>query len=96
MNQLDLTSEAMTDCFTNKPDFTPYTAMKNNIPLDQINQPLSELSGKPLYWALKSLEQDLDEVDRIEEDTFNRIIWHAVRGYDTPYPELRNTDASDE
>ena len=89
MNQLDLTAEAMVDCFTDKPDFTPYKALKNNIPLDQINQPLSELSGKQLYWAQKSIEQDLDEVDRIDEDVFNRIIWHAVKGYDRPYPNLQ-------
>lgn len=90
MNQLDMTAEAMVDCFTEKPDFTPYKAVKNNIPLDQINPSLTSLSGDQLYWAQKSLEQDLDDVDRIDEDTFNRIIWHAVKGYERPYPDLRN------
>jgi YVTN family beta-propeller protein len=88
MNQFDLTSEPMSDCFTDKPDFTPYRAAPNNIPLDRLNPPLTALSGKPLYWAKKSLEQDLADVDRIDEDTFNRIIWHAVKGYDRPYPAL--------
>lgn len=88
MNQLDLSSEAMVDCFTEKPDFTPYKAEMNNIPLDEINPPLISLSGDQLYWAEKSMEQDLEDVDRIEEDTFNRIIWHSVKGYDRPYPVL--------
>jgi len=90
MNQLDMTAEAMTDCFTGKPDFSPYKAVKNNIPLDQLNPELTSLSGDQLYWAQKSLEQDLEEVDRIDEDTFNRIIWHAVKGYNRPYPVIRN------
>ncbi len=92
MNQLDMTAESMVDCFTPKPDFTPYKAVKNNIPLDQLNPALTSLSGEQLYWAQKSLEQDLDDVDRIDEDTFNRIIWHAVKGYDKPYPVIRNNN----
>jgi YVTN family beta-propeller protein len=88
MNQFDLTAEPMSDCFTGTPDFTPYRAVKNNIPLDKINPPLSALSGKPLYWAKKSMEQNLEDIDRIDEDTFNRIIWHAVKGYDRPYPAI--------
>ena len=92
MNQLDMTAEAMTDCFTDKPDFTPYKAVKNNIPLDQLNPALTSLSGDQLYWAKKSLEQDLEEVDRIDEDTFNRIIWHAVKGYNRPYPVIRTNN----
>jgi len=87
MNQLDLSSDAMVDCFTGTPDFTPYKVVKNNIPLDEINPPLTSLTGDQLYWAEKSLEQNLDDVDRIDEDIFNRIIWHAVKGYDRPYPE---------
>lgn len=88
MNQLDLTAESMDDCFTGKPDFTPYKALKNNIPLDQLNPPLISLEGRQLYWAKKSLEQNLDDVDNIDEDVFNQIIWYAVKGYSRPYPVL--------
>lgn len=88
MNQLDRAAEPMLDCFTEKPDFTPYKVLPANIPLDQLNPPLVGLTGRQLYWAKKSMEQNLDEVDRIDEDIFNRIIWHATKGYDVPYPEL--------
>jgi hypothetical protein len=92
MNQLDLTAEPMIECFSNKPDFTPYKAVKNNFPLDKMNMRLSDLKGKQLYWAKKSMEQDLDDVDRIDEDIFNKIIWYAVKGYDRPYPNMLNKD----
>ncbi len=88
MNQLDKAADSMFDCFSEKPDFTPYKAELNNIPLDELNPPLKGLTGKQLSWAKKSLEQDLEDYDRIDEDTFNRIIWHSVKGYDRPYPVL--------
>jgi hypothetical protein len=90
MNQFDMAAEPMSNCFTSNPDFSPYEALPNNIPLDQLNPPLVALSGDQLYWARKSLEQDLDDVDRIDEDTFNRILWHAVKGYDVAYPDGLN------
>lgn len=88
MNQFDLAAEPMTDCFTGKPNFTPYEALPSNIPLDELNPPLESLKGDALRWAKLSLEQDLDNLDRINEDAFNRIIWHAVKGYDVPYPVI--------
>jgi hypothetical protein len=27
------------------------------------------------------------EGDAADEDTLNRILWHAMKGYDAPYPE---------
>jgi len=86
LNKFDLTAETMEDCFTEKANYKPYTAIPNNIPLDQLNPQLQSLSGDELYWAKKSMEQNLDEYDQIDEDTFNRIIWHSVKGYDVPYP----------
>jgi YVTN family beta-propeller protein len=90
MNQLDMAAEPMADCFTDTPNFSPYEILPANIRLDELNPPLESLSGKQRYWAQMSLEQDLDDVDRIDEDIFNRIIWHAVKGYDVPYPSLSN------
>ena len=92
MNQFDHSAEAMLECFTESPDFTPYTAEANNVPLDEINPTLESLSGNKRYWAEKSMEQDLDNYDRIDEDTFNRIIWHAMKGYHRPYPAISVND----
>jgi YVTN family beta-propeller protein len=88
MNINDLSAAPMRKCFTDKINLKPYKALKNNIPLNQMNPSTASLSGKQLYWAKKSLELPLDDVDMADEDTLNRIIWHSVKGYDTPYPKL--------
>jgi YVTN family beta-propeller protein len=86
MNQLDLSATPMRRCFQEKPDPSPFTCLTNKIPLDEMNKPLSQLQGKALYWAKKSQEMNFDKEDEADEDTLNHIIWHACRGYDTPYP----------
>jgi hypothetical protein len=63
MNQFDMAAEPMLDCFTSDPDVSPYKYLPSNIPLDQLNPPLVALNGDALYWAEKSLEQNLDDVE---------------------------------
>jgi hypothetical protein len=94
MNQFDMAANPMTDCFTDKPDFTPYIAQANQVPLDEMNPLLSSLnkSGKQYYYAKKSMEMPLDDIDKADEGLFNRILWHDVKGYDIPYPELARAD----
>jgi hypothetical protein len=95
MNQLDLSATAMRACFQSAPELRPYTARQNKIALDEMNPPMERLTGRALYWARKSMELDLDRADAADEDTFNRILWHSVRGYDTPYPE-QDADRGDD
>jgi YVTN family beta-propeller protein len=87
MNQMDLSATPMRNCFQETPDLTPYTAVVNRVALDEMNPPLRNLKGKALYWAQKSLALNLRQGDRADEDTLNRILWHATRGYEVPYPE---------
>ena len=28
-----------------------------------------------------------DEPDKADDDVLNRILWHAMKGYDAPFPE---------
>jgi YVTN family beta-propeller protein len=86
MNQLDLSATPMRRCFQEKADLTPYKCVKNEVPLDEMNPPLSKLRGKALYWAKKSLALNFAKEDEADEETLNRILWHSARGYDTPYP----------
>ncbi len=92
MSQFDLAAEPMVDCFTDQPDFTPYKALPNQIPLDQMNPKLTSLHGKQLYWAKKSMEMPLDEADEANEDDLNKIVWYAVKGYGVPYPKRSKED----
>jgi hypothetical protein len=96
MNQLDLSADAMTDCFTEKPDLRPFTALPNRIPLDEMNPPLKALMGTRRFWAEKSLQMDFEDVDLIDEDTLNRILWHSVKGYETPYPRIAGRKETDD
>lgn len=94
MNQLTMASNPMIACFQEKPDFTPYKARPNEIPLDQMNQNIAQLRGKARYYAKQSMELSLDDIDMADEDTFNRILWHAVKGVNTPYPKLKPRGAN--
>ena len=38
-------------------------------------------------FAEESVKLDLDDADRADENTFNRILWHALRGRDDTYPD---------
>jgi YVTN family beta-propeller protein len=94
MNQLDATATPMTDCFTNHPDFSPFTAMPNQIPLDQMN-PDPKAIRDPIQkkFALASMKLPLDDVDECPEDLFNRILWNAQKGSDAEYPAWAVTPA---
>jgi DNA-binding beta-propeller fold protein YncE len=97
MNQLDASATAMASCFADRPDLTPYQAVKNNIPLDRVNPPLSAIedAGRR-HWAEVSLHLPLDEADEADEDTLNRILWHSRRGRDDTYPSWAVNDVADE
>jgi YVTN family beta-propeller protein len=86
MNQLDLCATPLRNCFRDEPDLTPYSAVPNRVPLDELNPPLDRLKGAALHWAKKSLELCFDREDEADEETLNRILWHSVRGYHAPYP----------
>jgi DNA-binding beta-propeller fold protein YncE len=87
MNQMDASASLMTDCFTAKPDFTPYKALPARVPLDELNPPMKKMTAAQQRWARKSLELDFSRPDRADEELYNRILWHAVKGTDSPYPE---------
>jgi YVTN family beta-propeller protein len=88
MNQMDAAATPMFDCFTDTPDFTPYTAVPNNVPLDQLNpEPRAITDPVQRRYAEISARLPLDEVDKCPEDLLNRILWHAQKGSAAPYPK---------
>lgn len=80
MNIMDATAKPMFDCFTSQPDLTPYKALDNLIPLDEMNPQLSALKGTALYFAKKSQEPQFDGIDSGNDGLFNRILWYAMKG----------------
>jgi DNA-binding beta-propeller fold protein YncE len=91
MNQMDATATPMFDCFIPPgagPDFTPFDAVTNKVPLDEMN-PLPKLISDPLLRkdAYVSARLPLDKEDQCPEDLFNRILWRATKGSQSPYPD---------
>jgi YVTN family beta-propeller protein len=97
LNQMDATATVMTDCFNSTADFTPFVAVPNRVPLDQMNPQPADIPNPILRrYAQASAKLPLDEVDQCPEDLFNRILWHAMKGPDVPYPAWAITVVDDD
>jgi len=98
MNQFDASATPMFDCFQEEPDFTPYTAVPNRVPLDQMNPGTADIKDPVLREdAIVSSQLNFLEVDKAPEDVLNRILWRAMKGSKEPYPEWAITaNAEDE
>jgi hypothetical protein len=97
MNQLDATATPMFDCFTDQPDFTPFTALSNNVPLDQLN-PVPKKISDPLLRkdASVSARLPLQKADQCPEALLNHILWRATKGTREPYPDWAAKGADDD
>ena len=95
MNQMDATATPMFDCFTNTPDFTPFTAVPNQVPLDEMNpDPRRILNPVLRKDAYISRRLPLAREDQCPEDLFNHILWRAAKGPQVLYPAwaVKSTD----
>jgi hypothetical protein len=86
MTQMDMAAEPMYAAFTNHPNDTPYTARPNQIPLDTMNTPATQLAGPAKAWAQWSAKQDWQGPDRANPAQLNRAIWYAAHRFTQPYP----------
>jgi YVTN family beta-propeller protein len=96
MNQFDQAAAPMFSLFTSQPDVTPYSTLPNIIPLNEMNPPISSLRGLQRELAIASTKMNFTEPDAAPEDLLNRVIWHSVRGYNTPYPKLKHGKTTSE
>jgi hypothetical protein len=88
MTQMDMAVEptSMAEVFTASPDFTSFTALPNQVRLDELNPSLAALKGIELEWARASEQMDFSRPDAAGEELLNRAIWYSTRGFDVPYP----------
>ena len=84
---MDATATPMQGCFSNTPDFASFTAVPNTVPLDQMNPDVKAIHD-PVQrkYAIASSKLPLQDADKCPEDLLNRIIWHAQKGSQAPYP----------
>jgi len=78
LSKFDYYSRPLREIFTEKPDLTPYVALRSEQPLDEMNPARSQS-------ARASRRLDLDRVDAADEDAFNRVLWNLLKG-SQPYP----------
>jgi hypothetical protein len=80
-----------------EPNFSAFTALPNNVPLDQMNPDPKKISDPLLRKnAYVSNRLPLDEIDRCPEDVLNRILWHAMKGPNAPYPSWAVKEVEDD
>ena len=79
MSQFDAAAAPMRACFRTQADASAYTARPARVDLDQRNPARTKL-------ARISEGFDLSREDAIDEQTFNHVIWAAVRGEGDPMP----------
>ena len=85
MNIMDASAKPMRDVFSEKANFSPYKALKNNIPLDEMNPLLRALKGQQKQYAIASMKMAKLGIDAGNDDLLNRIIWSSVKSKE-PYP----------
>jgi YVTN family beta-propeller protein len=96
MNQMDASAQPMRECFTTKANFTPFECLTNVIPLDAMNPPVSAIHDKHQRTdAVVSRRLPLSKPDQCREDVLNKIIWHAQKGFNEPYPAWAITETGD-
>jgi YVTN family beta-propeller protein len=87
MNQLDATGTPMFDCFNETPDWTPFKAVPNRVPLDQMNPAPKKIADTQLRKdAYLSAKLPLALPDQCPEAALNEILWRAMKGTQAPYP----------
>ena len=98
MNQFDASATPMFDCFTDTPDFTPYTVLPATIRARR-TEPRSDGDQRhrtPQRRA-RLRHAQLPRNRPAPEDVLNRILWRSVRGSRDPYPEWAiSPDAEEE
>lgn len=86
MNGLDATALPMFDCFNLEKDNSySFKYLPNQVPLNEMNIPLSLRKGKSLTLAKKSIQGSLDKTDEGDDYLFNQILWYDAKG-NLPYP----------
>jgi hypothetical protein len=104
LNQSDANAAPMSDVFTFKPDFTPYSAAipgslcappvdPNLVPA--CNNPSAKITPKvrelhdAAWWTENVKGFNFHDADKLDTEAFNRILWKGLMG-DMPYPTVRS------
>ncbi|HEY0779808.1 MAG TPA: bifunctional YncE family protein/alkaline phosphatase family protein [Gemmatirosa sp.] len=82
MSQFDAYARPLRDVWAASPDLRPYTVLTPSIPLEERNTAANTTPAD----ARASAHLALDVEDAADETTFNRVLWHTIKGPGVPYP----------
>lgn len=90
LSQFDFYGKSLQrEIFNEKADLKPFAAIKPEQSLDEMNLPNTKN-------AEASAKLDLDEVDKADMNSFNQILWSAIKGENTPYPQTKRMSLLEE
>jgi DNA-binding beta-propeller fold protein YncE len=84
MSQYDAAATPLWRSFTNKPDFTPYQALAENVDINERNTAKNKLSKI-------SATFNLSKEDAIPDLEFNEVIWKGIKGINAVMPAPRHS-----
>ncbi|MEW5978570.1 MAG: alkaline phosphatase family protein [Acidobacteriota bacterium] len=87
----DRIANDMRNSFSNTADFAPYTAVIPKQDLFERNPEVEALRGSARKAAIASARMRWDVPDAVPSDELNRILWHSVKGWDIPFPGVRQS-----
>ena len=86
LSQFDNYGHPLRDIWRDAPDTTPYVALTPTVRLDELNPAGTRA-------ARESRRLDFAVADAADMDAFNRILWMAVKGEQSPYPGTHRMSA---
>jgi hypothetical protein len=85
MNRFDRSGTPLRACFVSQPDLTPYTCVRNNVPLAERNPRRSALSGIQRKIEEMCEKQDWRQYDRADPAVVAQAAWYSQRPNE-PFP----------
>jgi DNA-binding beta-propeller fold protein YncE len=91
MNLNDALATPMSDIFNTTPSAWSFTATPaailycTSLPLPGPALPCNSPTPDARYWARVTRGMDFRDADRVDDDTFNRVLWRGMMG-NRPYP----------
>ncbi|MFI5130632.1 MAG: bifunctional YncE family protein/alkaline phosphatase family protein [Chitinophagales bacterium] len=84
MTQYDAAAEPMWRCFSTSADITPFESVPLQVDISEKNMALNE-------WQQRSELFDLSKEDAVPDLEFNIVLWHGIKGDNTPFPAPRRS-----
>jgi hypothetical protein len=89
MSLFDLIATDMRSSFTDTPDLSPFTALPATYDLFERNPETSALKGPAKAAAIASAKMNWSIPDAVPTEKSNRILWGLLKGWNTPYPTVK-------